>query len=150
MILSTLCYLEKEGQYLMLHRVSKKHDVNHDKWIGVGGKFEEGEAPEECLLREVWEETGYHLVDYQFRGVLTFISSVQEPEYIFVYTSKHFQGEQKTCDEGDLEWVDKKDIPHLNLWEGDRRMFALLETQNTPFSLKLCYEDDELKNLKEF
>lgn len=147
---STLCYLEKDGKYLMLHRVSKKNDVNKEKWIGVGGKFEPGEAPEECLMREVFEETGYRLLGYRFRGILTFICDVQEPEYIFLYTSDQFEGEQKECDEGVLQWVDKKDVLKLNLWEGDKRMFAYLEEKSRPFSLKLEYEGNTLKNIQDF
>ena len=150
MRLSTLCYLEKDGKYLMLHRIYKKNDVNKEKWIGVGGKFEPGDAPEECLKREVYEETGYTLLDYRFRGVLTFICDVQEPEYIFVYTSGHFEGELKECDEGVLKWVDKKDVLKLNLWEGDKRMFKYLEEKSMPFSLKLEYERNTLKNIEDF
>ncbi len=143
MVLTTLCYLEREGQYLMLHRVSKAHDVNKDKWIGVGGKFEKDETPEECLMREVMEETGLTLLNYRFRGVLTFLYNEDEPEYIFLYTSDRFEGTLKECDEGVLEWVDKDRIPELNLWEGDRVMFRLLEERET-FSLKLRYQGDQL------
>lgn len=150
MRLSTLCYLEKEGKYLMLHRVSKKNDVNKEKWIGVGGKFEAGEAPEECLIREVYEETGFTLTDYKFRGIMTFICDVQEPEYIFLYTSESFSGELKDCDEGVLEWVDKKDILSLNIWEGDKKMFEYLDTKTEPFSLKLEYRGDTLVQMKDF
>ena len=143
MRLTTLCYLERDGQYLMLHRISKKQDVNRDKWIGVGGKFERNEAPEECLLREVREETGYALLSYRFRGILTFLYNDDEPEYIFLYTSDQFEGEPKDCDEGVLEWVDKDRIQTLNLWEGDQVMFRLMEERET-FSLKLRYRGDEL------
>ena len=131
MRLTTLCYLERDGQYLMLHRISKKQDVNRDKWIGVGGKFERNEAPEECLLREVREETGYALLSYRFRGILTFLYNDDEPEYIFLYTSDQFEGEPKDCDEGVLEWVDKDRIQTLNLWEGDQVMFRLMEERET-------------------
>ncbi len=150
MRLSTLCYLEQDGKYLMLHRIYKKNDVNKEKWIGVGGKFEAGEAPEECLMREVLEETGYHLKSYRFRGVLTFICDVQEPEYIFLYTSDDFEGELKECDEGVLQWVDKDAVLDLNLWEGDRRMFKYLKERREPFSLKLEYEGNTLKNIQDF
>lgn len=150
MRLSTLCYLEKDGKYLMLHRIYKKNDVNKEKWIGVGGKFEPGEAPEECLKREVYEETGYELLSYRFRGVLTFICDVQEPEYIFLYTSDSFVGELRECDEGVLQWVDKKDVLKLNLWEGDKRMFQYLEEREMPFSMKLEYEGNTLKNIQDF
>ncbi len=150
MRLSTLCYLEKDGKYLMLHRISKKNDVNKEKWIGVGGKFEPGEAPEECLVREVYEETGYRLLNYRFRGMLTFICDAQEPEYIFLYTSDRFEGEQIPCDEGVLKWVDKKDVLSLNLWEGDKKMFQYLEEKIEPFSLKLEYKGNTLADLKTF
>jgi len=150
MILTILCYLERNHQYLMLHRVSKKNDMNKDKWIGVGGKFLPGEAPEECLLREVKEETGYTLDSYDYRGILTFINDSYPTEYIFVYTSKEFSGTPIECDEGVLEWVDKDKVFDLNLWEGDKEMFCLLNTCDAPFSLKLCYEKDQLKEIKRF
>ena len=150
MRLSTLCYLEKDGQYLMLHRISKKNDVNKEKWIGVGGKFEAGEAPEECLMREVYEETGCRLRSYRFRGVLTFICDVQEPEYIFLYTSDDFEGTPGACDEGVLQWVPKDAVTQLNIWEGDRRMFQYLNERTEPFSLKLEYEGDTLKSIQTF
>lgn len=144
MIQTTLCYIENDGKYLMLHRISKKNDVNRDKWIGVGGKFEYGEAPEECLLREVREETGLKLERFRFRGILTFLCDSQPPEYIFLYTADRFSGELKECDEGILEWVEKETINDLTLWEGDRVMFRLLEERDSVFSLKLRYEGDKL------
>ena len=150
MILTTLCYLEKDNQYLMLHRVSKKNDMNKDKWIGVGGKFLPGEAPEECLLREVKEETGYTLDSYKYRGLLTFINDSYPTEYIFVYTSTDFSGTPIPCDEGVLEWVDKDKVFDLNLWEGDKEMFRLLNTCDAPFSLKLCYSKDQLVEIKKY
>ncbi len=150
MMQTTLCYLEKDGQYLMLHRVSKKNDVNHDKWIGVGGKFEPGETPEECLLREVKEETGLTLLQYSFRGILTFICDQQEPEYIFLFTSSSFTGGMRECEEGVLEWVDKNKIKDLELWEGDKEMFRLLDERKSFFSLKLRYEGDRLLECSEW
>ncbi len=150
MLQTTLCYLEQGDNYLMLHRVSKKNDVNKDKWIGVGGKFEPGEAPEECLVREVLEETGLTLLGYRFRGILTFCCDLAEPEYIFLYTSDQFCGEIKDCDEGRLEWVPKDKVETLNLWEGDKLMFRLLKEREEPFSLKLCYTGDVLTEAKEF
>ena len=150
MLQTTLCYLEKDDSYLMLHRVSKKQDVNKDKWIGVGGKFKPGEAPEECLLREVLEETGLMLSSYQFRGVLTFCCDLAEPEYIFLYTSDQFEGSLKECDEGTLTWVKKEQVYDLNLWEGDKVMFRLLKERKTPFSLKLTYQGDALVEAKEY
>ena len=92
--MSTLCYIEKDGRYLMLHRTVKKHDVNKDKWIGVGGHFEEGESPEECVLREVKEETGYTLTSYQYRGLVTFISGDGVTEYMSLFTADQFTGEE--------------------------------------------------------
>ena len=150
MLQTTLCYLEQDGKYLMLHRTAKEKDVNKDKWIGVGGKFEPGEAPEECLCREVLEETGLTLLAYRFRGVLTFLCDNAEPEYIFLYTSDRFSGEIKDCDEGELQWVKKDAVFDLNLWEGDKVMFRLLEEREEPFSLKLRYENDSLIEVKEW
>ena len=146
---TTLCYLEKDDCYLMLHRIYKKQDINKDKWIGVGGKFEYGEAPEECLLREVKEETGLTLLQYQLRGILTFVSDMQEPEYIFLYTSNQFEGTLKECEEGGLTWVPKEKIEELNLWEGDKEMFRLLEEREQLFSLKLEYKGDSLIKVTE-
>ena len=137
--LSTLCYLEKDHQYLMLHRVVKKNDVNKDKWIGVGGHFEDGESPEECVLREVKEETGYTLTSYRYRGLVTFVFADVEMEYMSLFTADEFEGEQIECNEGVLEWVRKEEIRNLNLWEGDKIFFRLLD-ENVPFfSLKLVY-----------
>ena len=144
MRLTTLCYIEKDGKYLMLHRVKKQNDFNKDKWIGVGGKFEPNETPEECLLREVYEETGLTLHSYTFRGLITFISDKYETEYMHLYTADKFSGTIKECDEGILEWVDKKDVPALPLWEGDSLFLKLLDEYNGFFSMKLRYEGDKL------
>ena len=143
----TLCYLENDrGEYLMLHRVKKKHDVNQDKWIGVGGKFEENESPDECLIREVREETGLTLTDYRLRGIVTFVSQGWETEYMFLYTATGWTGELLDgCDEGTLEWVDKKKVGDLPIWKGDELFFRQIEDPNSPFfSLKLSYQGDEL------
>ena len=143
----TLCYLENDrGEYLMLHRVKKKHDVNQDKWIGVGGKFEENESPDECLIREVREETGLTLTDYRLPGVVTFVSQGWETEYMFLYTATGWTGELLAdCDEGTLEWVDKKNVGDLPIWKGDELFFRQIEDPNSPFfSLKLSYRGDEL------
>lgn len=137
--LTTLCYIEKDGCYLMLHRVSKKNDINHDKWIGVGGHFEQGESPEDCLLREVKEETGLTLTDWQFRGIVTFISDNDPAEYMHLYTASGFSGEIIDCDEGKLEWYPVDKIDELELWEGDRIFFRLLRENEPFFSLKLVY-----------
>lgn len=138
--LSTLCYIEQDGKYLMLHRTVKKNDVNKDKWIGVGGHFEEDESPEECLLREVWEETGYTLTSYQYRGIVTFVSGNGVTEYMSLFTADGFTGEVIACDEGELEWVDKTEIYDLNIWEGDKIFFRLLDERIPFFSLKLVYD----------
>ena len=144
-VLTTLCYLERDDAYLMLHRVKKKNDVNHDKWIGIGGKFEGVESPEEGLLREAKEETGLTLTDYRLRGIVTFISSEPwDAEYMFLYTATGWTGEMQECSEGTLEWVPKKDIEKLNLWEGDKLFFRLMEEDRDVFSLKLRYNKDEL------
>lgn len=142
--LTTLCYLEKDNCYLMLHRVKKKVDVNKDKWIGVGGHFEKNESPEECLLREVKEETGLVLTSWRFRGIVTFLSDGWETEYMCLYTADGFEGEMLSCDEGTLEWIDKDKVLELNLWEGDRIFFRLLNERKSFFSLKLAYQGNRL------
>ncbi len=142
--MTTHCYLETEDAYLMLHRVSKKNDVNKDKWIGVGGHFEEGESPEDCLLREVYEETGLTLTSWRFRGIVTFTQEGYGTEYMCMYTADGFTGTMKECDEGILEWVPKKDLLSLNLWEGDKIFIKLLLEEAPFFSLKLSYKGDEL------
>ncbi len=144
MKLTTLCYIERENAYLMLHRVSKEQDVNKDKWIGVGGHFEAGESPEECVLREVKEETGLTLLSWQFRGVITFSSEGWEDEYICLFTADKFSGELTACDEGVLEWVDQESVLKLNLWEGDKIFFRLLNEKRPFFSLKLSYRENRL------
>lgn len=142
--MTTHCYLETEDAYLMLHRVSKKNDVNKDKWIGVGGHFEEGESPEDCLLREVYEETGLTLTSWRFRGIVTFTQEGYGTEYMCMYTADGFTGTMKECDEGILEWVPKKDLLSLNLWEGDKIFIKLLLEEAPFFSLKLSYKGDKL------
>ena len=139
-IMTTLCYIEKGNQYLMLHRISKKNDVNKDKWIGVGGHFEEKESPEDCLLREVKEETGLTLTSYRFRGIVTFICDDYDIDYMCLYTADSYQGELKECDEGKLEWIDKDKLLGLELWEGDKIFLDLLQKEHPFFSLKLVYE----------
>lgn len=138
--MTTLCYIEKDGKYLMLHRVSKKMDANKDKWIGIGGHFEEGESPEDCLLREALEETGLTLTSYRFRGIVTFCSEIYPVEYMCLYTADGFEGTLTSCDEGELEWVEKEALLELNLWDGDRLFLDLLKREIPFFSLKLCYD----------
>ena len=143
---TTLCYIEKENKYLMLHRTSKKKDGNKDKWIGVGGHFEKGESPEECLLREVKEETGLELTSYQFRGIVTFISDEWPDEYMCLYTADRYTGDIGNCDEGELVWVEKEKIMDLNIWEGDKIFLKLLMENQPFFSLKLEYKGEKLVN----
>ncbi len=141
---TTLCYLEQNGCYLMLHRVKKQQDENAGKWIGVGGKFEEGESPDDCVRREVQEETGLSLDAVRFRGIVTFVSDTWGTEYMHLFTSDRFSGTLHPCDEGELAWVPVDRVPELNLWEGDRIFLDLL-ARNTPFfSLKLVYRGDAL------
>ena len=142
--LTTLCYIEKGDSYLMLHRVSKKHDVNKDKWIGIGGHFEENESPEEFLLREAKEETGITLTSWKFRGIVTFISEGWNTEYMCLYTADGYEGEIIPCNEGVLEWIRKEDLLKLNLWEGDKIFLKLLQENAPFFSLKLAYKGDVL------
>ena len=149
MKLTTLCYIEKDEKYLMLHRVKKENDCNKDKWIGVGGKFEEGESPEDCLLREVYEETGLKLTNYQFRGIVTFVSDEWEGEYMHLFTASEYEGElpenaMRDCEEGELVWVPKDEIEKLNLWEGDKIFLRLLQERESFFSLKLRYVGEKL------
>lgn len=149
MKMTTLCYIEKEGKYLMLHRVKKHHDINAGKWIGVGGHVENGETPEECLLREVKEETGLRLTAYRLRGLVTFLSDVCEPELMCVFTADAFDGEMIECDEGELAWVEKSDVLALPTWEGDRVFLErLLSGDERCFSIKLRYEGDKLVEKK--
>lgn len=138
---STLIYLENEkGEYLMLHRVKKKNDINHDKWIGVGGGFEYGESPEECAVRETREETGLTLTNYRYRGIVTFDwAGAEETQYMHLFTATDWTGELTDCNEGDLEWVPKEQVYDLPIWEGDKIFFRLLEEDRPFFSLKLSY-----------
>ena len=142
--MTTLCYLERGDRYLMLHRTKKENDENRDKWIGVGGKFEDGESPEDCVTREVLEETGLTLTSYRYRGIVTFVSDVYPCEYMHLFTADGWTGEEKVCDEGELAWISKRDFMKLPMWEGDRIFLDLLD-QNAPFfSLKLVYHGEKL------
>ena len=142
--LTTLCYIERDGKYLMMHRVKKEHDINKDKWIGIGGHFEADESPEECLLREVREETGLILDRYRLRGIITFISDRWQTEYMFLYTADQFHGTPHGCNEGTLEWMDKSAVYDLPIWEGDKIFFRLLEEERPCFTLKLKYRGEDL------
>ncbi len=141
---TTLVHLERDGKYLMLHRVKKDADENRDKWVGIGGKIEEGESPEDCAVREVFEETGLRLGTYAYRGIVTFVSDEWGTEYMHLFHSSDFSGTLKDCDEGELEWVDKKALLSLPIWEGDRIFLRLLDTDRPFFSLKLRYRGDSL------
>ncbi|MBQ6876437.1 MAG: 8-oxo-dGTP diphosphatase [Lachnospiraceae bacterium] len=142
---TTLCYIEKDDEYLMLHRIRKKNDVNQDKWIGIGGHFEEGETPEACILREAKEETGLTLTSFRLRGLVEFISDIWPDEAMYLFTADEFIGEMTGCDEGELEWVKKSRLPELNLWEGDYIFLELLDERESYFELRLVYEGDCLK-----
>lgn len=144
MINTTLCYLERGEEYLMLHRTKKENDLNHDKWIGVGGKFQDKESPEDCLLRETWEETGLKLTDYRYRGLVTFVSNEAPTEYMHLFTAVGWTGTPHPCDEGELAWIKKKQLLALPMWEGDRIFLKLLKENAPFFSLKLRYQGEHL------
>ena len=144
--------IEKDNKYLMLHRTKKKNDINKDKWLGIGGKFEEGESPEECIVREVMEETGLKLNSYKLRTIVTYVSTNWETEYMYVFTSNDFTGDLIECDEGDLQWIDKKEVTKLNTWEGDKIFVEKLQKDSRFFTVKFEYDGDKLVryNLKEY
>ena len=141
---TTHCHIEKDGKYLMLHRIKKENDLNQDKWVGIGGKFEDKESPEECNLREVYEETGLRLLSYRYCGIVTFVSDKWETEYMHIFHSDFYEGEIKECDEGVLEWIDKQELLKLPIWEGDKIFLRLMDNNAPFFSLKLQYEGDTL------
>ena len=146
---TTLCYIEKDGAYLMMHRVKKKNDENRDKWIGVGGKFEAGESPFDCARREIREECGVEPANLRYRGIVTFVSDEYGTEYMHLFTSDGYEGDiDYNCDEGRLEWVKKEDIASLPIWEGDKIFFDLLDREERFFSLKLSYKGDRLVDSK--
>ena len=142
---TTLCYIERNGQYLMLHRTKKKNDENHDKWLGIGGHLEAGETPEACILRECREETGLTLLDPRYRGIVRFRSDVFPDEDMYLFTATRFEGEQAPCDEGELAWIDKSRLLELTLWEGDRVFLGLLDTRDDFFDLTLEYSGESLR-----
>lgn len=143
---TSLCYIERGREYLMLHRVKKENDENRDKWIGIGGKFEEGESPEECMAREMREETGLTPRAWRYRGIVTFVSDEWGTEYMHLFTCNDFTGTIRECDEGDLEWIDREALLSLPIWEGDKIFLRLLATDTPFFSLKLCYRGSTLVN----
>ena len=144
MLHTTLCYITRGDEVLMLHRVKKEKDINKDKWIGIGGMFLENESPDECLLREAKEETGLTLTDYKCRGIVTFLSDQAEGEYMYLFTADGFEGELKECDEGDLQWVDRAFLNDLPKWEGDQIFLDLLWQGAPFFLLKLRYDHEKL------
>ncbi len=143
---TTLCYIEKDESYLLLHRVKKENDCNKDKWIGIGGKLMENESPEEGILREAKEETGLTLTEFRYCGLVTFVSDCWEGEYMHLFHATGFEGALTDCDEGTLEWVRKEDFHRLPQWEGDRIFLRLMEQKVPFFSLKLCYEGEHLQS----
>lgn len=144
--MTTLCYIEDKGKVLMLYRNSKSDDINEGKWIGIGGKFEKGESPEECLFREVYEETGLTLKSFEYRGIVTFLSG-EDAEYMHLFTSSDFSGTLKKCDEGELLWIEKEKLYELPMWEGDKFFLDILMNKEYEkfFSLKLVYDGERLK-----
>ena len=152
MILSTLCYIEKDGKYLMLHRTKKKNDINKDKWLGIGGKFEDGESPEECIIREVKEETGLTINKYKLRCAITYVSTNWETEYMYVFTSNDFTGELIECNEGDLQWIGKDKVTELKTWEGDKIFVEKIKNNDSFFTIKFNYDGEKLikYDLKEY
>ena len=144
MLNTTLCYVTRDDEVLMLHRVKKKNDINQDKWIGIGGKFEGEETPDECLLREAKEETGLTLTSWRCRGVVTFLSDTYEGEYMYLFTADGFEGELTDCPEGDLQWVSREFVDSLPTWEGDKIFLDLLWKDAPFFLLKLRYEGEKL------
>ena len=144
MIYSTLCYIRRGNDYLMLHRIKKENDANKDKWIGIGGKFEDKESPEDCVLREVREETGLTLTDYRYRGIVTFVSDRWPTEYMHLFTADGYTGTLKECDEGVLEWLPREQLTQIPHWEGDAIFLDLIARDVPFFSLKLQYEGETL------
>lgn len=164
--LTTLIYLKKNDMYLMMHRISKKNDINKDKWLGIGGHFEKNESPTECIVREVKEETGYEITNPDYRGIVTFVAFDSKSdyennqggicEYVHVFTTEKFTGDESKCgvnfpcDEGKLEWVKIKDVYNLPIWEGDKLFLKALEDNKGFFNLKLVYVANELVDYKRF
>lgn len=144
MLNTTLCHIEKDGKYLMLHRIKKKNDLNKDKWVGIGGKFEDKESPEDCVKREVFEETGLTLEKLRYCGIVTFVSDKWETEYMHLFHSDLFSGTVKECDEGVLEWIDKEELAKIPMWQGDKIFLKLIDSKASFFSLKLVYNGETL------
>ena len=142
---TTLCYIEKDGAYLMMHRTKKENDINKDKWIGIGGKIEKDENPFDCVKREIREETGVTVTGLKYRGIVTFILEPNEIEEMHLFTADGYVGEiDYNCTEGELKWIKKEEIGNLPIWEGDKIFFNLLEKEQGFFNLKLKYNKDKL------
>ncbi len=149
MIETTLCYVENDGAYLMMHRIKKENDINKDKWVGIGGKFEKGETPTECAIREIKEEAGIIPINLRYRGIVEFLSDRFESENMHLFTADGYKGEiNRECDEGKLVWVKKENIKNLNIWEGDKIFFELLESEEKFFHITLKYKGDKLLEYK--
>ncbi len=144
MILSTVCYLEQDGKYLMLHRIKKENDINREKWIGIGGKFEEGESPEDCITREFREETGLQIKDLRLCGIISFVADDTYTEHMVLFHADGYEGEITECDEGELAWIDKKELRKKDLWAGDHLFLDLMEEGHPFFSMKLVYHGKDL------
>ncbi len=144
MFSTSLCYIERGDEYLMLHRVKKQNDINKDKWIGIGGKFQEGESPEDCMRREMLEETGLTPTAYRYRGIVTFVPEGGETEYMHLFTVSGYCGTPRDSDEGELAWIKKSLLPQMDIWEGDKIFLRLLDEDAPFFSLKLCYRGSRL------
>ena len=144
MLNTTLCYVTQGDEVLMLHRIKKKNDINQDKWIGIGGKFEDQESPDECLLREAKEETGLTLTAWRCRGIVTFLTTDGFGEYMYLFTADSFEGTLTDCPEGELKWVSREFLDGLPKWEGDQIFLDLLWQDAPFFLLKLCYNGDRL------
>ena len=141
---TTLCYIEKDGKYLMLHRIKKKNDENQGKYIGIGGHFLENESPFDCIIREAKEETGLTLLEPKYRGIVTFVSDVYETEQMHLFTCEKFEGEIIDCNEGNLEWIDKNNLDKIPMWQGDKVFLSRLDYDQSFFNIKLVYKKDDL------
>ncbi len=145
---TTLCYIENDEKYLMLHRVKKKNDINQGKYIGIGGHFEEDESPFDCVIREVYEETGLKILDPKYRGIVTFVTNEGESEQMHLFSATKYSGNMVECNEGNLCWVDKNQLESIPMWQGDIIFLRLLDTEKEFFSLKLVYEGNTLVNVE--
>ena len=143
--MTTLCYIEKDNNYLMLHRTKKENDINNGKWIGVGGKLEKGETPQECAVREILEETGLRVNKPVLKGIITFPDFTPDNDwYTYVFKATEFEGELIDCDEGTLEWVPYEQVLSKPTWEGDHTFLSWILEDKPFFSAKFSYKGDKL------